>query len=105
MHRCGTASPAETVALARLLVECGVRYRGLMGYEGHAVLLPPSRSWGSTWKRSRRRSARGAALYVPGSATLDGFQGRVALHALEIANGDSADDDGDAGEVLEEDAG
>ena len=29
------------------------------------------------------------ALYVPGSATLDGFQGRVALHALEIANGDA----------------
>ncbi|MBK6664390.1 MAG: LysM peptidoglycan-binding domain-containing protein [Thermoflexaceae bacterium] len=29
-------------------------------------------------------------LFVPGGATLDGFQGRVALHALEIANGDSA---------------
>ncbi len=46
MHRCGTASPAETVALARLLVECGVRYRGLMGYEGHAVLLPPEERQG-----------------------------------------------------------
>lgn len=40
MHRCGTASPAETVALARLLGERGIRYRGMMGYEGHAVLLP-----------------------------------------------------------------
>ncbi|MCK9518638.1 MAG: DSD1 family PLP-dependent enzyme [Dehalococcoidia bacterium] len=40
MHRCGTRSPAETVALARELVAAGVRYRGVMGYEGHAVLLP-----------------------------------------------------------------
>lgn len=40
MHRCGTAHPAETVRLARLLEESGIRYRGLMGYEGHAVLLP-----------------------------------------------------------------
>ncbi|MBI2765169.1 MAG: DSD1 family PLP-dependent enzyme [Chloroflexi bacterium] len=40
MHRCGTATPAETVRLAQLLEESGIRYRGLMGYEGHAVLLP-----------------------------------------------------------------
>ena len=37
MHRCGTAEPAETVALARLLEESGIRYRGIMGYEGHTV--------------------------------------------------------------------
>jgi D-serine deaminase-like pyridoxal phosphate-dependent protein len=35
MHRCGTATPAESVALARMLVDRGIRYRGLMGYEGH----------------------------------------------------------------------
>jgi len=40
MHRCGTSTPAETVALARMLEEAGIEYRGLMGYEGHAVLLP-----------------------------------------------------------------
>ncbi len=40
MHRCGTAETAETVALARMLEESGITYRGMMGYEGHAVLLP-----------------------------------------------------------------
>ena len=40
MHRCGTGDPAETVRLAGLLEESGIRYRGIMGYEGHAVLLP-----------------------------------------------------------------
>jgi D-serine deaminase-like pyridoxal phosphate-dependent protein len=39
MHRCGTASPEETVALARRLAAGPVRYRGVMGYEGHAVLI------------------------------------------------------------------
>jgi len=40
MHRCGTSATAETVSLARRLVEAGIDYRGIMGYEGHAVLLP-----------------------------------------------------------------
>lgn len=40
MHRCGTSIPAETVALARSLIDSGIRYRGVMGYEGHAVLNP-----------------------------------------------------------------
>lgn len=40
MHRCGTTDPAETVRLARALVDAGIDYRGIMGYEGHAVLLP-----------------------------------------------------------------
>ncbi len=35
MRRCGTAEPAETVRLARLLLEEGIDYRGIMGYEGH----------------------------------------------------------------------
>jgi D-serine deaminase-like pyridoxal phosphate-dependent protein len=35
MGRCGTASPSESVSLARLLVESGIDYRGVMGYEGH----------------------------------------------------------------------
>lgn len=39
MHRCGTSSPEETVALARPLAAGPVRYRGIMGYEGHAVLI------------------------------------------------------------------
>ncbi|MGB9381849.1 alanine racemase [Candidatus Binatus sp.] len=40
MHRCGTETPGETVALARHAQRAGLNYRGVMGYEGHAVLLP-----------------------------------------------------------------
>lgn len=40
MHRCGTATTADTVKLARALVDAGIDYRGIMGYEGHAVLIP-----------------------------------------------------------------
>ena len=40
MHRCGTASPEETIELARLIARSGLNYRGVMGYEGHAVLIP-----------------------------------------------------------------
>lgn len=39
MRRCGTGSPDETVAVARAIRGAGLRYRGVMGYEGHAVLL------------------------------------------------------------------
>jgi D-serine deaminase-like pyridoxal phosphate-dependent protein len=39
MHRCGTSTPAETVNLARLITRGPLSYRGIMGYEGHAVLL------------------------------------------------------------------
>ena len=39
MHRCGTDTPEETVELARALEASRVEYRGLMGYEGHAVLI------------------------------------------------------------------
>jgi D-serine deaminase-like pyridoxal phosphate-dependent protein len=40
MHRCGTETSEETVALARHAVRAGLNYRGVMGYEGHAVLIP-----------------------------------------------------------------
>jgi D-threonine aldolase len=39
MHRCGTANPEETVELAQRIVSGPLRYRGIMGYEGHAVLI------------------------------------------------------------------
>ncbi len=42
MHRCGTETPEETVELVRLAKRAGLNYRGVMGYEGHAVLLPDS---------------------------------------------------------------
>lgn len=39
MHRCGTTDPADTVRLAQSLIDAGIDYRGIMGYEGHAVLI------------------------------------------------------------------
>ena len=39
MHRCGAESPEETIALANRIKRGPLRYRGVMGYEGHAVLL------------------------------------------------------------------
>jgi D-serine deaminase-like pyridoxal phosphate-dependent protein len=39
MGRCGTISSAETVRLANSFAEAGVVYRGVMGYEGHCVLI------------------------------------------------------------------
>jgi D-serine deaminase-like pyridoxal phosphate-dependent protein len=41
MHRCGVAPGAEALALAREVVKLpGLRFEGLMGYEGHAVMIP-----------------------------------------------------------------
>ena len=39
MHRCGTGTPEATVELAGKLRAGRVGYRGVMGYEGHAVLV------------------------------------------------------------------
>lgn len=55
MHRCGTAEPRETVALARMMEENGIRYRGLMGYEGHTVHIDDP---------GERREKAGAALTI-----------------------------------------
>jgi D-serine deaminase-like pyridoxal phosphate-dependent protein len=56
MHRCGTGAPDETVALARRLAQSRVRYRGVMGYEGHAVLVADGA------KRKELAEAAAAAL-------------------------------------------
>jgi D-serine deaminase-like pyridoxal phosphate-dependent protein len=41
MGRCGTTPGQETLALAREMVALpGLRFEGVMGYEGHAVMLP-----------------------------------------------------------------
>jgi D-serine deaminase-like pyridoxal phosphate-dependent protein len=39
MHRCGSDAPERTLELAKRLRESRVAYRGIMGYEGHAVLI------------------------------------------------------------------
>jgi len=41
MHRCGVAPGQPTLALARQIMELrGLRFEGIMGYEGHAVMIP-----------------------------------------------------------------
>ena len=57
MHRCGTTDPADTVRLARALIDAGIDYRGIMGYEGHAVLLEDA---------EERRTKAEAALTIVG---------------------------------------
>lgn len=56
MHRCGTDSPEETVALARKLAKSRAAWRGIMGYEGHAVLVPDA------GKRKELAETAGATL-------------------------------------------
>jgi D-serine deaminase-like pyridoxal phosphate-dependent protein len=74
MHRCGTAQPAETVALARRIARGPLRWRGVMGYEGHAVLIPD---------REKREATARAALTVL-SAHVDAL--RAAGLAPEIVS-------------------
>jgi D-serine deaminase-like pyridoxal phosphate-dependent protein len=41
MGRCGVPPGAPALALAQLATAQGLRFRGLIGYEGHCVRLPP----------------------------------------------------------------
>ena len=52
MHRCGTESPEETIELARMILRSGLRYRGVMGYEGHAVLIPDAEKRTTTARKA-----------------------------------------------------
>ena len=56
MHRCGTSTAEQTVALAGQLRASRVAYRGVMGYEGHAVLVADAA------KRKELAEAAAAAL-------------------------------------------
>ena len=40
LRRCGSATPEQTVRLARRLIANGIDYRGIMGYEGHMYGQP-----------------------------------------------------------------
>jgi D-serine deaminase-like pyridoxal phosphate-dependent protein len=40
MRRCGTDHPEQTLGLAKAITASRIAYRGIMGYEGHAVLVP-----------------------------------------------------------------
>ena len=41
MHRCGVKSNEEGLALAQVLLKSpGLKFEGIMGYEGHAVMIP-----------------------------------------------------------------
>src|SRR5260370_18935650 len=70
MHRCGTESPEETIELARLIVRSGLKYRGVMGYEGHAVLIPDAEKRTATARKalailSRHVEALQSAGFAP----------------------------------------
>ena len=41
LHRCGVPPREPAIQLARAAVDCGLRFRGLMGYEGHVLRKPP----------------------------------------------------------------
>jgi D-serine deaminase-like pyridoxal phosphate-dependent protein len=41
LHRCGLPPGEAVVRLARSVAEKGLRFRGLMGYEGHVLRKPP----------------------------------------------------------------
>jgi D-serine deaminase-like pyridoxal phosphate-dependent protein len=69
MHRCGTANPEETVELAQRLADGPVRYRGIMGYEGHAVLIADAAEREATARAALERlSAHVRALRDAGLA-------------------------------------
>jgi D-serine deaminase-like pyridoxal phosphate-dependent protein len=56
MNRCGVSPGEEAVALAKFVTQCsGLEFRGVMGYEGHAVLLPTA---------AERREAAMAAMHL-----------------------------------------
>jgi len=44
LHRCGVPPGDPTVRLVRTVMEKGLRFRGLMGYEGHLSRLMPEQS-------------------------------------------------------------
>jgi D-serine deaminase-like pyridoxal phosphate-dependent protein len=63
MGRCGTQPGEETLALAQKMVEMpGLRFEGIMGYEGFAVMIPDM--------DERREKAEGAMAKLVGSAEL-----------------------------------
>jgi D-serine deaminase-like pyridoxal phosphate-dependent protein len=41
LHRCGVKPGEPALALARMVIERGLKFRGLMGYEGHLQALDP----------------------------------------------------------------
>ncbi len=75
LHRCGVASPAEAVALARAIASLpGVRLRGLMGYEGRVRL--------STERREERIAGAYSTLHDARAALIDaGFSVEVVSSA------------------------
>ena len=77
MHRCGAESPEEAVALARRIKRGPLRYRGVMGYEGHAVLLPD--------REKREKTARDALTVL--SRHVDALRGAGLTPEIVSAGG------------------
>lgn len=69
MHRCGTVNPEETVELAARIGAGPLRYRGIMGYEGHCVLIADrAEREGRTREALERLSRHVQALRAAGFA-------------------------------------
>ena len=62
LKRCGVAPGDAAAALAQRAVAAGLRFRGIMGYEGHLQLLPPG--------AEKVRAVRQALEALTGSKTL-----------------------------------
>lgn len=63
MHRCGVQPGEPTLGLARQVVEApGLAFRGLMGYEGHAVMIDDASDRRETAVASLRRLVDTAEL-------------------------------------------
>jgi D-serine deaminase-like pyridoxal phosphate-dependent protein len=73
MKRCGVASAEEAVALARKVDHAaGLRFDGLMGYEGHTLMIENSAA-----KRASIQEAIGRLLYARQVVEAEGFPCRI----------------------------
>lgn len=62
LKRCGVAPGAPAAALAKAAVAAGLRFRGLMGYEGHLQLLAPGAEKEEVVSRAMQSLAETRAL-------------------------------------------
>jgi D-serine deaminase-like pyridoxal phosphate-dependent protein len=95
MPRCG-CSPEEAPRIADRARSAGLEVRGVMGYEGHAVLMPDRAERAATTAKAMKRLAA-AAERVGGAVVSAGGTGTYDLNELatEIQAGSYALMDGD----------
>lgn len=73
LHRCGVASATDAVKLAQVVSETpGLRFEGLMGYEGHALMIPDR-----TQKKTAIQEAIGILLSTKDAVERAGLTCRI----------------------------